>query len=536
MKMKHVSSFFSLTLLLSAQQGRAVSLPATMPTLSNPQSPTAVAAYIAAIKNSATAATNGPAKHRNAQDDSDACYIDISNDHSKLAQIAAQISALDTDKNSPICQLNKHIAEGNTIALKDAVLETLAYAEEMVAKKSHTLSQNQLDSINEALNTLAYEIESGDLTVDVNDLSRSSDPIIKIREKLYVLDRAKFFDEVTFKDDVTINGSLSSADAIIGCDLTVGCNISMNDSVSADIGNIIKDGASFIHTYPADSDNVFVGGYAGNFTMTGEGNSGFGAYALEDNTAGMENTACGLAALADNTVGVSNTAMGYVSLVNNTIGNANTAQGWYSLLENTTGNANTACGLTALASNTIGSGNAAFGIGALSGNITGNGNIALGAGAGTSHVSGNDTIYIGNAGGNETGVIRIGTNAVQTSCFIQGISGVTVPSSVAVYIDAAGQLGTIVSSNRFKHDVAAMAADSEIIYQLNPVTFAFNGDASETKQYGLIAEQVDQVFPAIVIKDEDGNPYTVQYQVLPVLMLNEMIKLEARVTALENNA
>ena len=105
----------------------------------------------------------------------------------------------------------------------------------------------------------------------------------------------------------------------------------------------------------------------------------------------------------------------------------------------------------------------------------------------------------------------------------------------AVYVDNAGQLGMIPSSRRYKHDLADMGADSAAIYSLRPVTFAYNSDASETKQYGLIAEEVDAVFPGIVVRNADGQPETVQYHVLPALLLNELKKLAARVAVLENH-
>ena len=553
MKMKHVSSLFSFALALSPQQSQTIDKPALSPVEEE------------------IIARNG-----------NNSYIDVSKNSSALAEIAAEISSWDADKNSPICQLHKHITDGHTIALKDAVLETLAYAEGIIAKRSHTLSQKQLDSMNDALNMLAREIENGDLAVDASSLSRDHAPIIKIREKLYVLDRAKFFDEVTFKDEVTINGSLSSADLIIGCDVTVGCNISMNDSISGDIGNIIKNGAPFIHTFPPTSDNTFVGTNAGNFTNTGDTNSGFGFNVLTALTSGDDNTAMGTFALSANTAGSDNTAIGYNALLNNTddqltaigsgamqaytngaggqsvavgfsalasnvSGNSNTAVGWTALTvdvtigegnntaigwaalsANTTGADNTALGNDTLTVNTTGMFNTAVGSHALNSNTSGNNNIGIGVDAGISLTTGSGNIYIDSdvaTGPTESNIISIGTD--QTACYIQGINGITVAGAVPVVIGASGQLGTVVSSQRFKHDIAAMAADSEIIYQLNPVTFAFNGDASETKQYGLIAEQVDQVFSDIVIRDEDGNPYTVQYQVLPVLMLNEMIKQKA---------
>ena len=515
MEMKNLSSFFSLSLLLSAQPLLLVAHPAAL-----------------------------PAEEEKAHNSFGDAYINVSKDRSKLAEIAAEISALDADKDSPICQLNRHITQGHMIALKDAVLETLAYAESVLERQGSTMSPDRFEQINDSLNDLARDIESGNLSVNVvdQDFSRDSNPIIKIREKLYVLDRAKFFDDVTFKDEVTfddavtfngdvaISGTLSAADQVVGCDLTVGCNISMNDSTSADIGNIIKDGSPFIHTYPAGSNNTFVGTNAGNFTATGTGNSGFGYNALQTNSSGEANTASGFRSLASNTTGSSNTAYGFVALESNTTGTGNTACGIQSLIFNTIGGQNAAFGAGALFNNISGSGNTALGVSTLDSNIDGNNNIAIGINAGNGLTSGSDNIHIANQGLNETGVIRIGTTSTQTSCYIAGINGVTTGlSAVPVVVDANGQLGTVSSSKRFKHDISAMAADSEIIYQLNPVTFAFNGDVSETKQYGLIAEEVDQVFSNIVIKDEEGNPYTVQYQVLPVLMLNEMIKQHAAI-------
>jgi hypothetical protein len=290
----------------------------------------------------------------------------------------------------------------------------------------------------------------------------------------------------------------------------------MVDSIDSAHGNIIKNGFFFIHTFPAGSDNVFVGTNAGNLTMTGGENSGFGAFALDSVTTGTENTACGASSLASNTAG-----------------SANTACGASSLTANTTGNANTACGFSSLVANTAGVSNTAIGANALNATITGNGNIAFGANAGSALTSSeSNNIYIGNTGvASESNAIRIGAGA-QTACFIQGINGVTVAGAAPVVIGAAGQLGTIISSRRFKHDINAMANDSANIYELNPVTFAYNGDESETKQFGLIAEEVDQVLPEIVVRDEDGNPYTVQYQVLPVLLLNELKKLAAHVGVL----
>jgi len=117
-----------------------------------------------------------------------------------------------------------------------------------------------------------------------------------------------------------------------------------------------------------------------------------------------------------------------------------------------------------------------------------------------------------------------------------GIRGVTtgIANAIPVLIDSAGQLGTVSSTRRVKHNIKDMGNDSAAIYKLRPVTFAYNGDTSETKQYGLIAEEASEVFPEIVVVDENGQPFTVQYHVLPALLLNEFKKLAARVAALES--
>jgi Chaperone of endosialidase len=565
----------------------------------------------------------------------DDCYISCSNNRGKLAEMIAEISSWDEHKIFDISQLNKYIADEHALTFEEAVLEVFAYAESVLEEYGNKISQDQVDRINNSFNALMDELESGDV---VEDRDRDKDSIIKIKKKLFVLNKAKFFDKVTFKEDVKfkdhaefehfvsfhgnvkfrknveIDGVLSVADLVItncidsvcidnlsvndlfagsadiNCDLTVGCNISMNDSISADVGNIIKNGVSFIHTYPAASLNTFVGAGAGNFSMTGTQNAALGASALMNNTTGAGNTTMGALSLLSNTTGQHNTAAGNGALLSNTTGSFNTAIGYLSMFINTTGSLNVAVGDTSMTNNITGSQNVAVGVstfasgdsnviigynagnngsqnigigasslfninsnqnvalgfGSMSGsssvngnntaigylalqNVQGDSNIAIGSNAGTASVSNtsNNNIYIGTVGADESGVIRIGTLGTHTTCFIQGIEGVTVAGSVPVLINAAGQLGTILSTRKVKHDIQKMADDSESIYQLNPVTFVYNNDPSETKQYGLIAEEVDQAFPALVVRDADGNPYTVQYQVLPVLLLNEVQKQHA---------
>jgi hypothetical protein len=282
--------------------------------------------------------------------------------------------------------------------------------------------------------------------------------------------------------------------------------------------------------------NTAVGAFALTSNTTGIDNTAVGYHALQVNTIGTDNTAIGLGSLAANTVGSSNTAVGSDTLTSNTIGASNTALGDDVLSANTIGSSNTAVGTSALTLNTTGSGNTAVGDTALGVNTVGSNNIALGASAGSALTTGNNNIDIGNLGvAAESDTTRIGTT--QTRTFVAGVSGVTTAgAAVAVLVDGSGQLGTISSSATRKHNIHNMNRASENIYKLRPVTFAFNGDTTESMQYGLIAEEVYKVFPEIVVNDANGRPASVQYHVLPALLLNEVQKLATRVAALEARA
>ncbi len=261
---------------------------------------------------------------------------------------------------------------------------------------------------------------------------------------------------------------------------------------------------------------------------TGSYNTASGHQALSANTTGSNNTASGYQALAANTTGYDNTASGLQALAVNTTGSLNTASGYGALYWNTTGNNNTATGLQALQANTTGGDNTAFGMGALQANTTGNGNIAVGSGAGTYLTTGSNNIDVGNAGvAAESNTMRIGNG--QTRTFIAGIRGVTtgLTNAVAVMVDSNGQLGTISSSRRFKDDIAEMAGASGGLMRLRPVTFHYKSDqnpAGRTLQYGLIAEEVAEVYPGLVAHSADGQVETVMYQFLPPMLLNEYQK------------
>src|SRR5262249_12782071 len=224
-----------------------------------------------------------------------------------------------------------------------------------------------------------------------------------------------------------------------------------------------------------------------------------------------------------NQSGNSNTASGTNALWRNITGDFNTATGVAALGSNTGGTDNTATGLSALASNETGSFNTATGSGAISGN-TGNNNTALGSFAGPNLTAGSFNIDIGNQGvAGESGTIRIGN--VQTRTFVAGISGAGV-SGMAVKVNASGQLGTAPSSARFKEAIRPMDKVSEAILALKPVSFRYKPevDRDRTPQFGLVAEDVQKVNPDLVERDWEGKPYSVRYEAVNAMLLNEFLK------------
>jgi len=259
---------------------------------------------------------------------------------------------------------------------------------------------------------------------------------------------------------------------------------------------------------------------------TGEANTANGARALANNTIGHDNTANGFFALFKNTTGDLNTAIGGEALFSNTTGDRNTVLGFQALRGNTTGDLNTAVGEVALQQNSIGSSNSAFGEHALFLNTTGTFNIALGVGAGRNLTTGSHNIDIGNVGvAGESDTIRIG-NANQTNTYITGISGATVAGGVTVIVDAQGHLGTMISSERFKDQIKRMDKASEAIFALKPVTFRYkhNLDPEGIPQFGLVAEEVEKVNPDLIARDEQGKPYSVRYEAVNAMLLNEFLK------------
>ena len=286
------------------------------------------------------------------------------------------------------------------------------------------------------------------------------------------------------------------------------------DLSSATTGVLTKNGTRFL--YNVGNSSTFLGINAGNFTVTGDGNTGIGFAVLQNTTNGGSNTAAGTNSMLNNTEGDENTAMGSITLTANTIGDQNTAIGSRALTRNISGGFNTAIGRSALFSNT-----------------TGSNHVAIGVGAGFSATTETNNIYLGyNVQGTagESNTIFIG-GVFHTKAFIGGIRGRTtgVANAIPVLIDSAGQLGTVSSSRRYKEDIQDLADKSRRLFQLRPVAFRYTqpfAGGVKPVHYGLIAEEVAEVFPELAIMNEEGQPETVKYQDLSVLLLNELQRQE----------
>jgi hypothetical protein len=287
-------------------------------------------------------------------------------------------------------------------------------------------------------------------------------------------------------------------------------------------------GANALAANTTGSTNTAIGSEALANVSTSGNCTAIGYQALFNNTA-SQNTAVGESALFENTTGFFNVAVGVHAMIENTTGSNNVAIGLLALGLNSTGSSNTAYGSSA-ANNTTGNDNTAIGTAALQRNTTGSNNVALGSGAGFTIVNGDFNIDIGSPGrGRDSFTIRIGQR--QTNTYIAGISGVTVPTGVPVIVDADGHLGTTTSSVRFKEDIKPMDKASEAIVRLKPVTFRYKHelDPAGIPQFGLVAEDVAKVNPNLVARDEQGKPYTVRYDAVNAMLLNEFIKARRQI-------
>jgi hypothetical protein len=257
-------------------------------------------------------------------------------------------------------------------------------------------------------------------------------------------------------------------------------------------------------------DNTAIGYQALVSTTTGSNNTAVGSYALYNYTGSGDNTATGYQALFSSTTGGSNVADGLRALYSNTIGTNNTASGDSALYFNETGVNNTATGYIALFNNT-----------------TGSDNIALGNQAGQNLTMGNFNIDIGNPGvADESNTIRIGTQGTQTKTFIAGIRGTPITGGVVVGVNSSGQLGVKPSSARYKEAIRSMGKASEAILALKPVTFRYKKELEPQgiPEFGLVAEEVEKVNPDLVARDAQGKVYTVRYDAVNAMLLNEFLK------------
>ena len=280
------------------------------------------------------------------------------------------------------------------------------------------------------------------------------------------------------------------------------------------------------------------GGYA-------NGNTAEGTQALLSLTTGSDNTATGFQALYSNTSGGGNNAFGSQALLSNISGTRNLAVGAAALSRLTSGDSNVAVGNVALAQAVTVNFNTALGRRALF-RSQGDQNVGLGFFAGGNLNDGGNNIYVGNVGpvpiGSESNTIRIGMQTAttvtvgnppfetypmpaHTATYIAGIAGAAV-NGRPVMINGNGQLGTPPCSARYKDEIEPMDAASEVILALKPVTFRYKKeiDADRTPQFGLVAEQVEKVNPDLVSRDADGKAYTVRYDAVNAMLLNEFLK------------
>ena len=305
-------------------------------------------------------------------------------------------------------------------------------------------------------------------------------------------------------------------------------NDSLNDNITG--FENIAIGYNAMMNNDSGDNNVAIGLGTLFANTTGQRNSALGGQALSNNTTGINNAAFGFATLISNIDGFQNAAFGYNALASNLHGVDNVAIGSVAFQTGTAGTYNVAVGAFSFWEGS-GDDNTAIGHGSLSHVGTFSNNIALGSDSGDK-IQLDNNICIGNEGAaSDTGIIRIGTDGTHVATLVAGIYGTIVSGGTPVFILSNGQLGTVTSSRRFKTDIAPMAASSDVLLSLNPVTFKYKPgiDPKGIPQYGLIAEDVEKVAPSLVIHDAQNRPYTVRYEQINAMLLNEFLKEHQRV-------
>ena len=302
------------------------------------------------------------------------------------------------------------------------------------------------------------------------------------------------------------------------------------------IGTLAVAGTVYGQCTSGTNGNTCYGEDALYHNDSGIFNTAFGFETDFYNFDGSNNTATGTYALFYNVDGNDDTATGYGALYGNSSGGSasnSTATGYEALYSIISGNDNTASGDQALYSDTTGGNNTASGYEALYGNTSGSNNIAEGWRAGYDLTTGSSNIDIGNPGAaGDNAKIKIGVQGTQTATYIAGIYGHSLTGSEVV-VTSKGELGVLASSERFKTDIAPMGSDTAKLGQLRPVTFKLKSDATGTRQYGLIAEEVANVYPELVIRDEKGQIDGVRYEELAPMLLNEVQKQAAEIRDLK---
>jgi trimeric autotransporter adhesin len=347
-------------------------------------------------------------------------------------------------------------------------------------------------------------------------------------------------------------GQLGSADiSSFGVASTDPQNTAVGDQVLVSNIGESNTGTGFgaLSSNTSGSNNTASGTDAMMFNVSGIFNDAFGAFALFNNSDRFSNNAFGESAMFSNITGAANTAVGDLALEFNDAdgagsANFNTAVGAQALAGDPNvgvmdGTSNNAFGFNALGLNETGSFNEAMGVNALSANESGASNVAIGDSAAGGNTSGSFNTVIGDSAGQNiitaSNVICIGANVagadVSNSCFIGSIFGQTSSGGTAVFIDGSGRLGTTTSSRRFKEEIKPMQQASEALYSLKPVTFRYKKeiDSAGTSQFGLVAEDVEKINPDLVVRDNEGKPYSVRYDAVNAMLLNEFLKEHRKV-------
>lgn len=424
-----------------------------------------------------------------------------------------------------------------------------------------------------------------------NGTSAGSDNIVLGRSCLTVGSSAS--SNVLIGTQIMAGGSSGSNNVILGNLAGQGMNSSSfnviagaNSGLSLASGNFnVIFGSSTAQSLNGASDNIILGRSTCPLLVTGTANVSIGQGSSIGNTFNNCIAIGTLALSATNSISIGNSAgtilgtsnisigtdagNGYLATCNNNIVLGNSAM-------NGTGGANVnniAIGQLAMngSASTVGAtGNVAIGLSAGAAITTASNNILLGPNAGSTITTGNLNVILGSADvdtGARTNTICIGSGtttngfdnsikigfgtSASTRCYIDGINGITTPSGVAVLIGTGGQLGTIVSSRRYKDEIKSMDSLTDKMHNLMPSTFIYKSDISKRMQYGLIAEDVEKIDPNLVvykIEEIDGvnvkKIETVRYLDLIPITLNMVIrqknacdkKIASLASELENNA